>query len=220
MIPNPWLGRFIVFEGIDYAGKSSQCRRLERWLKAYVPSLDFITTREPTKGHFGKVIREMLGNEELFDLIPESSRQTLFAVDSYEHMNHVVIPSLKESRLVISDRHRLSSIAYGAQSLEDIDVFYKINEKVLGKSFVWPDAIIFIDITVGEAMRRKELSHRETDEAFEKEQKLRKIRSNYHTLVDSGKYPNIYKISGDEDEKKVFASILSVIRDVLNIREA
>lgn len=218
MIDNPWTGKFIVLEGPDFSGKTSQLTRIKQWLKANLPRSKFRFTKEPTPEYYGRIIREMLGDKRTFEMIPEATRQALFAVDSREHILEL-LPKLKEEYVVISDRYRLSSIAYGAQSEEDLTVFFEINNLILGDDFLWPDATIILNISKKEAMRRKRLADRKFD-GFEEESKFERIKDNYHALFGGGKFSNMYMVSGEGSEEEVFSRILPIIKGVLNIEEA
>jgi len=218
VIDNPWAGKFIVLEGPDFVGKTSQLGRIKQWLKANLPRTKFKFTKEPTPEYYGRVIREMLGDKRMFEMIPEAARQALFAVDSREHILEL-LPKLQEEYVIISDRYRLSSIAYGAQTEEDLAVFFEINNLILGDNFLWPDATIILNISKEETMRRKRLANRKFD-GFEEESKLERITNNYHALFGNDNFSNMYMVHGEGDEKEVFSRILPIIKDVLNIKEA
>lgn len=219
MIDNPWPGKFIVLEGPDFVGKTSQLGRMKQWLKAHWPNSKLEFTKEPTPKYYGKVIRSMLGDKRTFEMIPEAARQTLFAVDSREHALELLLPRLIEQYVVMSDRYRLSSIAYGAQSEEDLSTFFEINRLVLGNSFLWPDATIILNISKEEYMRRKGLANRPFD-GFEEESKFERIQDNYHALFGSGKFSNMHMVSAEGSKEEVFSRILLIVKGVLKIKEA
>lgn len=96
-------GRFIVFEGSDGSGKSTQAELLAARLRA-------LLTREPGGTALGESVREMLLHSE----VPVDARAEalLFAADRAQHVHEVVEPALAAGRDVVSDRYVYSSIAY------------------------------------------------------------------------------------------------------------
>lgn len=101
-------GRFIVLEGIDGAGTTTQRERLAEWLRGRGHGVH--TTNEPTANPIGKLIREWL-RPEARPLDPEAMA-LLFAADRRDHIAHEILPRLAAGDIVISDRYVLSSLAY------------------------------------------------------------------------------------------------------------
>jgi len=221
VIKNPWPGKFVVIEGIDYCGKGTQINRLKKYLLAYT-NLKLLFTKEPTDGYYGKCIREIIENKKLFDDVSASSLQTLYAVDSREHVIGSIIPMLQEGGLVVCDRYRTSSVAYGATSFEQLAQYYILNETILKESFIWPDLIIFIDITAEEAMKRKIKAERLVDDSLEREEVLVRARENYLFMSESEHFPNFKVISGYGNERSIFKKILFELESLLgtNTKEA
>lgn len=102
-------GRLVSFEGIDGAGKTTQIQMLEDWLKTQ--DTEYLLTREPGGTPLGVKIRELLlYHPEL--VITALAEAFLFQADRAQHFDKVVIPALKEGKLVITDRSLDASIAY------------------------------------------------------------------------------------------------------------
>jgi dTMP kinase len=109
-------GHFIVIEGIDGSGTTTQCAILaERLIQKGLPSR---TTREPSDGPIGVVIRQILTGRVV---VPGrdgarppgwATMATLFASDRLDHLEADVIPSLTDGVTVICDRYDYSSVAY------------------------------------------------------------------------------------------------------------
>jgi dTMP kinase len=101
-------GRFIVLEGIDGSGTTTQAARLVASLRA--AGHDVVSTREPSDGPLGVVLRQALTRR----LVGLSDRALalLFAADRLDHLASVVEPALAEGKVVVSDRYVLSSLAY------------------------------------------------------------------------------------------------------------
>src|SRR3989338_4884308 len=113
---NPYPGKFIVFEGLDGSGQSTQAAPLRDFL--IKNGHEVVLTKEPTKdSEAGKKIREALGkNTEVSPMY----LQGLFAEDRKEHLDKVIIPALMGGKTVISDRYFFSSFAFGAASGVDL----------------------------------------------------------------------------------------------------
>ena len=109
-------GHFIVIEGIDGSGTTTQCAILaERLIQKGLPSR---TTREPSDGPIGVVIRQILTGRVV---VPGrdgarppgwATMATLFASDRLDHLEAEVIPNLTDGVTVICDRYDYSSVAY------------------------------------------------------------------------------------------------------------
>ena len=126
---------YLIFEGIDTSGKTTQIELL----KSNFPEI--LTTKEPAGTEFGKWAREILLNGKL-----ESKRAEtlLFLADRAEHYQRVVAPN-RDSKLVVSDRGFLSGIAYAlANGDEDFDELLALNSYALGGRF--PDLVVMFEI--------------------------------------------------------------------------
>jgi dTMP kinase len=108
-------GRFIVLEGIDGSGTTTQAARLVAELgRRGVPAM---ATCEPTAGPVGKFIRSALKGELRAETgaphaLPWSSMALLFAADRLDHVESVIAPALRDGTTVVCDRYVLSSLAY------------------------------------------------------------------------------------------------------------
>jgi len=141
-------GAFIVIEGLDGSGKTTQARLLVKKLQR---SHNAVYTTEPSVGKIGSFIRERcLYGEKRLDSAVEA---LLFAADRVEHIQNEVVPALNEGKLVVSDRYVYSSLAYQGSAGLNIDWINVINKHALK-----PDLAIFIDVTpeiVLERLNRK-----------------------------------------------------------------
>jgi dTMP kinase len=104
-------GLFVVIEGIDGAGTTTQAERYAAHLRAR--GREAQVTREPSTGPIGGLIRRVLTHA--VDL-PEAKRAEtmalLFAADRIHHVEHEIAPALRAGQVVLSDRFDLSSLAY------------------------------------------------------------------------------------------------------------
>ena len=106
-------GRFLVMEGIDGSGKSTQVDHLRRWLPAsglMPPGADLVVTREPGGTDLGQRLRAILLDPQVD--VPPLSELMLFAADRTHHVATVVRPALERGAWVLSDRFCGSTVAY------------------------------------------------------------------------------------------------------------
>src|SRR3989338_5044608 len=98
---NTYGGQYIVVEGIDGSGKTTQVNRLAQYF--IKQGKEVVVTGEPRKdkGIFGNLIQEILLSKKK---IPSAAFQYLFSADRAVHQEDVIIPSLKAGKVVLSDR--------------------------------------------------------------------------------------------------------------------
>lgn len=193
MRPHKYPGKFIVFEGIDGSGKSTQVDLLLKFLRENDKKVH--CTAEPTQYFIGGLIKSWIANDWRSS---PACLQLLFAADRAHHLEKEIIPLLKKGITVICDRYLFSSLAYGNLDL-DFDWLLKINEK-----FILPDITFFLDVSPElclERMRKERFSI----ELFEKEEKLKKVRTNFLKLAKE--FNNFHIINGEKSVEKVFSQI-------------
>lgn len=190
---------FIVFEGLDGSGSSTQSRLLAKKLEAQQHAVHL--TKEPTSDSpIGKMIRNVLQHK--WEASPEGL-QLLFCADRADHLKDEIEPALKNGQVVISDRYLLSTIAYGAS--EGIGIEWL---KALNKPFRQPDLTFLFKLDPKTCLER--IQGRGTEfELFEKQEKLEKIRTNYESLV--GDYDNIQVIDASKSIEEISEAIWAVV---------
>ncbi len=195
-------GKFIVFEGIDGSGKSTQMKILCERLAA--KGIKTRQTLEPTYGMAGKVLHEILSGKIKAD--PKVTA-ALFVADRLDHITNEsdgVLKSLENGETVICDRYYFSSYAY--QSTE-VPPCWVIKANSLCADTLRPDCTIFIDITPQAAMKRI-LENRDTVEIYETEEKLTMVRDAYFAAFEKMKDCEMVKIiNGERSVDEVAAEI-------------
>jgi dTMP kinase len=129
---------FIVFEGIDGCGKSTQARMLYEYLST--EGHNVLLTAEPTKNVIGSCVREILASGEEID---PRALALLFTADRYEHIEKEILPALAANRIVVSERYYYSTVAYQAAQGVDFEWLKKINDLAMGKQ---PDIVFLLDV--------------------------------------------------------------------------
>lgn len=157
-------GRFIVLEGPDGVGKTTQVALVSAWLEAL--GLPHVSTREPGGTPLGEAIREVVLHRADLDMPPESELFLILAART-AFVRDVVRPALAAGRIVLADRFSLSTLAYQgyARGLDLTSVRQGIELATGGLS---PDLYMLLDLPVDEAAERR---HRErgTEDRIERE---------------------------------------------------
>ena len=143
-------GLFITFEGNDGAGKSTQIRFLAEYLRTR--GLDVLTTREPGGCNISEKIREILLDVSNADMVAQTEA-LLYAAARAQHVAEVIVPALKDGKIVICDRFIHSSLAYQGYGRNlGYDRIMDINRFACGGCM--PDKTFFLQITADAAFKR------------------------------------------------------------------
>lgn len=193
---------FIVFEGGEGVGKSSQIRFLEKVLKKR--GIPFITTKEPGGTETGKIIKRLILKKNL----PPLAELFLFLADRKSHIDEVIKPALDSQKMVISDRFSLSTLAYqGYGRGLDLDFLQRLNREI--DNGIVPDITFLIDLPCEEALIRKHKKDRfeSEDIAFH-----RMVRKGYLSLAKEDK--RIKVIDGKKSKREINKIIMERLNDI------
>lgn len=203
-----YLTKFIVFEGLDGSGQTTQGQLLVKFLKERKQRAIF--TQNPTTDltqhskYASKIDGILNGDEEA----TAKELQSLFIKDRKWHMENVVKPALDDGKHVVCDRYKYSTIAYGVASGVDKDYLVKEQE-----DFLEPDLTIFLRVKPKICVQRiKERGDNIT--IFEKEEKLRKIEKVYDKLIEEY---DMEVINGELSLEKVSRRVQSVVMKNMRI---
>jgi len=168
---------FIVLEGIDGSGTTTQSERLLAYLRKRGRQAH--ATREPSTGPVGRLIREvLLGGHQISvgEGMHGDTMALLFAADRRDHLQREIEPQLKGDVDVISDRYVWSSYAYQAEETALLWV------RELARNLRQPDLTILIDLPIEEAARRRSLAGRPV-ERYDADGYLAKVAAHYRLLA-------------------------------------
>jgi dTMP kinase len=199
-------GKFLVIEGIDGCGKGTQIKFLARWLRA--KGLKVCLTDEPSG--LKKLIKIFVSEQtRLNDPVLDA---LLFTADRAFHINTEIVPALKRSDVVISDRYYHSTFAY--QSTQGLDIKWL---KEINRFALRPDLTIIFDVPADVAVSRiLKDGRRKSFDKFEKLAFLKKLRSSYLKLPKRLK-EKIVIISANRQPQEIFADVKAVIQKQLKI---
>ena len=194
-------GKFIVFEGLDGAGLSTQVLILKEYLLKRGKRV--VLTKEQTEDFIGGLIKSSLRKHIK---ISNLTLQLMFVADRSYHLDKEIEPALNEGRIVICDRYIFSTLAFGSLDV-DMDFLKFINSK-----FRKPDLTFIIDCPPEVCLERisKERFHLEF---FEEKNKMEKIRENYLSLKDY--FPNVHIIKGNRTKEEVFEDIKKIVDKII-----
>ena len=203
---------YVVFEGIDGCGKSSQRRQLEARLTrlGYV----CVTLFEPSYGVAGRKIRGLISG----DSAPSRETQLeLFTRDRIEHVLEKVGPMLTFKKdhpdfVVLQERGYLSFPAYQGASLAECPELLAQHQRIAPK----PDVFIYLDIDVPAAISRI-AGRGDRQDAFETEQYLRGVLERYRWLALNAD-ENIVQLMADQDEQDLAVDIFDAVKSYLPTR--
>lgn len=201
---------FIVFEGIDCSGKSTQAKLLKDYL--ITRGSKAVISPEPSSGPIGNLIRETLKQRIIFT----SDRQKfdeqmayLFAADRHYHLYNDIDGVFKLTQQdnchVISTRYYFSSLAYNCNTQAEFEFVSCLNQK-----FPNPDLAVYIDIPIEISISR--LSERASLEIYETEDKLKGVRQNYYHVFQDYK-GHLLKLDGTQSKETIHQQITDYIEN-------
>ncbi len=203
-------GRFLVFEGIDGSGKTTQAGMLYQRLTAL--GKDAVHTFEPSDGPIGRLIRQMLSGDLPVD---QRTIASLFAADRTDHLVNPetgVREQVDQGKIVVCDRYYFSSYAY--HSLY-VDMDWVIQANRLNAEILRPHATLFIDVDPDVCIERIRASRASLD-IYEKIDIMKQVRSNYFKAFERLKdQENVMVIDGNDTPGNVEAAVWDQIRRVI-----
>jgi len=195
-------GLFIVFEGIDGSGTTTQTARLVEWLNERGTA---VATAEPTDSEFGTLLRKVLKG-----VIPTPPATTalLFAADRVDHLDRKIEPSLEAGSHVVSDRYFVSSFAYQG-SLLPLDFVKAANSRART-----PDLTIFLRVDPEVAMERITRTRTERD-TYERVAFQREVAAAYEAAILEPEAGRVEILDGQQDPDDIARAVRALVSTLL-----
>jgi len=186
---------FIVFEGIDGTGKSTQARRLAEHFTSQGRTV--VLSREPTDGPWGTLLR----NSAITGRLSPEEELATFLKDRRQHVLEKIAPSLAAGHVVILDRYYFSTMAYqGSRGFDPLKI--RSDNEVFAPV---PDLLFILDLDVDSALSRIG-SRGDTANEFEQRANLHRCREIFLSLKDE---PFAQVIDANRQPDEVTESILA-----------
>ena len=198
-------GIFIVLEGIDGCGKSTQIQHLSKWLpqSGLIPEgSKLITTREPGGTKLGNSIRELLLRNDNDNSPEPLTELLLYAADRAQHVSQVILPALNNGHWVISDRFSSSTMAYQGFGRDLNKRIIKHLEDIATKG-ITPNLTLLLDISVTESIKRRRNNSKDRMES-EGQIFLERVSDGFNSIAKDKKW---ITVSSHEKEEIVSKAI-------------
>jgi len=201
-------GLFVVLEGLDGAGTTTQARLLAEALRKSGRQVH--ATAEPSRGPVGSLVRQVLarrvtgGGADPFDPF---ALALLFAADRLDHVASEIAPKVRAGMCVVCDRFTLSSLAYQAVTTSDLDWVDRVNGMALS-----PDLTVFLRVRAAVAFRRR-LAETADREIFEVRAFQRKVAEGYERAIAHLRAAGqrIAEVDGEASVAAVAAAVLAEV---------
>jgi len=215
-------GLFITFEGLEGCGKTTQAKMLfDSLIKQRIPS---VFTKEPGGTKIGDKIRKIL-LDQINDGMDYKAEMLLFLASRAENVRLNILPSLKEGKIVISDRFYDSTTVYqGYGRGIDLNIIKNLNTLVVGKAI--PDLTFFLDIEPLEGLKRSTSFAYSQEIRFEEEflnKKvingklfLERVREGYYKLSQE-ETERIRVIDANRSKEEIYNEIVEIVNKKLTV---
>jgi len=202
-------GKFIVFEGIDGCGKTTQINEIFKWLPtSNLISNDYsiVKTREPGGSLLGSKLRDLILSNNKDNVPTNLTELLLYAADRTEHVTKTIAPALKNGDWVLSDRFSGSTLAYQGYG-RNIDKKIIKQLEIIACQGQKPDITFFLDISIEEsfARRKNQIPDRIESEGVNF---LRKVNIGFKKIAQEN---NWIVISASNNKKNITTTIKNTL---------
>ena len=200
-------GKFIVFEGVEGCGKTTQIQLCSQWLESL--NISVVLTREPGGTELGKDLRRLLLEKSPNKPVGEVTELLLYAADRAQHIEEELKPNLATGKYILCDRYTDSTIAYqGYGRGLNMSIINQLNQIATGG--LESDLTIWLDVDVEVGLSRKR--GQATLDRIEQETIAfhRRVQEGYTKLA--GSYPSrIMRVDGTSSQDIVQQSIQKIL---------
>lgn len=164
--PNTYKGKLIVFEGTDGAGKTTLINLTYKYLKEKYPEKEIILLKQPTNEARNSRLFQKMMFDENHENINYRAVQLLTLSDRVQHNHEVIIPALKEGKIIICDRYIYTSIAnMKARNYKNEYWFYEASKEIIKPDISFL-AFVEPSIAISRIKQREEEKDRYLDESL------------------------------------------------------
>ena len=201
------MSKFIVVEGSEGVGKSTQIKTIKSFLEEH--KIEYIVTREPGGTSFGESIRSIiLDQKNDTDNLTDS---LLFYASRYENYNKIILPALKNGKTVICDRFHYSTLVYQGIVGDDelVKKVHNIFDAIFSKSI---DHIIYLYTDPEESLKR--ISRRSITDKFESRglEYLNKLNKAYESIFSN--MEKVIKLNTSRDKDTTKKDLLEKLKTI------
>ena len=204
-------GLFISFEGIEGTGKTIQSKLLSEYLTK--KGLRVVLTEEPGGTRIGRSIRDILLAIDNSNMTP-LTELFLYNASRVQHVKEVIIPAIKQGKVVITDRFSDSTVAYqGYGRGIALDLINAMQHTVM--EGLKPDKTILLDLDVATGLKRNRGINKEDRLELEDISFHKRVRDGYHVLAE--KEPErIHVIDASKSIEHIHDSVKNVVEELLS----
>jgi dTMP kinase len=193
-------GRFIVLEGLDGSGTTSQADALATRLRAQGAVV--LQTREPSDGAIGRQTRALLRADRTPPPDPHLVA-LLFAADRLAHVHDEIEPALARGEIVVCDRYVVSSWVYQSLACDPAWV------RAINAFAPWPDLTVLLDVSVDVALARVR-ERAGVSEIYDGQATQRRVAAGYRDVLAEG-HPDLVVVDGVGTIEEVAARVLAAV---------
>lgn len=199
-------GKFIVFDGIDGAGKTTQLDMLARRMTDDGESV--YITAEPTGGDIGRLLRSALSGAEKRS---ECEMAVMFVLDRIAH-NAEIEEKINDGVCVLCDRYYHSTLAYQGKTT---DYAWVRSMNIDCPEIRKPDACIYLDLTPEQSLKRISRG-RSNVEIYENLEKLTEVRDSFHSVIEDLRQTGekIFVLNADCSREELAEEIYAIIKQL------
>ena len=199
-------GKFIVFDGIDGAGKTTQLDMLARRMTDDGESV--YITAEPTGGDIGRLLRRALSGAEKRS---ECEMAVMFVLDRIAH-NAEIEEKINDGVCVLCDRYYHSTLAYQGKTT---DYAWVRSMNIDCPEIRKPDACIYLDLTPEQSLKRISRG-RSSVEIYENLEKLTEVRDSFHSVIEDLRQTGekIFVLNADCSREELAEEIYAIIKQL------
>ena len=211
MSPNTARGKFIVFEGTDGCGKTTQTELLRRRI-AEATGRPCVNELEPNSRNVtGAIIRAALYGS--VRVLPESMAY-MHVADRLEHIDYM-LPLLEGGTSIVCDRYYVSNMAYNSTPRLSMKDIFDLNAPC--RKLLPPDAIVFLDVDPEVSAARRGAG-RTDNELYDADEKQRRVRADYRQALDflEKKGDRVIRIDASQSVEKVAEDIWAAVRPLFD----